>query len=157
MSDNDRLQVIADTNNIQVNFDPEDAVLPICVSVRTDKENAAIIDPEDGYPYAWAGREEAVALARTILTALGENASAPATKLIDGDLNVALIEVAKEHGRVITFGYAKGRGAVLEQRSLIPYEVKDVGDHKNVIGYDPDRDEPRAFRLDRIKGEVSVL
>ena len=72
-------------------------------------------------------------------------------------LNEGLLRLAAVHERPVTFRYAKGEsGAVIEQRTLIPADVKTVGDHVTFTGYDPDRNEPRAYRTDRIKGLVTL-
>jgi predicted DNA-binding transcriptional regulator YafY len=56
----------------------------------------------------------------------------------------------------VTFRYAKGDGKNIEQRSLVPADVKAVNGHATFTGYDPDRDDVRAYRTDRIKGQVAV-
>jgi predicted DNA-binding transcriptional regulator YafY len=72
-------------------------------------------------------------------------------------LNEGLLRLAAAHNAEVSFRYAKGEaGAVIEQRTLVPAGVKTVGDHVTFTGYDPDRDGPRAYRTDRIKGQVSV-
>jgi predicted DNA-binding transcriptional regulator YafY len=60
------------------------------------------------------------------------------------------------HGKTVTFNYAKGGGRVIEPRRLAPESVEQVGNHLTVTGYDPDRNSVRAYRSDRIKGQVSV-
>jgi predicted DNA-binding transcriptional regulator YafY len=74
--------------------------------------------------------------------------------------NEGLLRLAAVHRKPVTFRYAKGRGDVIEQRSLIPSDVKNVTDkgvvHATFTGYDPDREDVRAYRVDRIKGQVSV-
>ena len=74
----------------------------------------------------------------------------------DVSLNEALLRLAAIHEVEVAFRYAKGDGSVIETRRFVPSEVQTVGDHLTFVGYDPDRDEPRAFRVDRIKGQVSV-
>lgn len=70
--------------------------------------------------------------------------------------NEGVLRVAAVHDKQVTFRYAKGGGTVIETRVLKPAEVKTVKDHKVVVGFDPDRDEVRSYRLDRIKGDVAV-
>lgn len=70
--------------------------------------------------------------------------------------NEGLMRLAAVHGKTVTFRYAKGDGKVIELRTLTPESVKSVGGHVTFTGYDPDRDEPRAYRIDRMKGEVSI-
>ncbi len=68
--------------------------------------------------------------------------------------NIALADLARSHGRTITFAYAKGPGQTnIETRQVRPTAI----DENAIIGLDPDRDNDyRAFRLDRIKGEATV-
>lgn len=70
--------------------------------------------------------------------------------------NEGLMRLAAVHKKTVRFNYAKGDGHVIEPRKLVPAEVRKVGDHMTFTGYDPDRDEPRAYRIDRMKGEVTI-
>lgn len=70
--------------------------------------------------------------------------------------NEALFRLAAKYDKAVDFGYAKGQQKVIENRRLFPADVREVGDHVTVVGYDPFRDEPRAYRLDRVKGEVKI-
>jgi predicted DNA-binding transcriptional regulator YafY len=70
--------------------------------------------------------------------------------------NEALLRLAAVHHKPVTFRYAKGKGDTIEQRRLIPSDVKSVSNHVTFTGYDPDRENVRAYRTDRIKGQVSV-
>lgn len=74
----------------------------------------------------------------------------------DVSFNEGILRVAAVNGKTVAFRYAKGGGSVIELRVLKPAEVKTAKGHQIVVGFDPDRDEPRSYRLDRIKGEVSV-
>jgi predicted DNA-binding transcriptional regulator YafY len=94
---------------------------------------------------------------------LGDAAEHPQSVKLDGvplasqiSFNEGLLRLAAVHSKTVTFRYAKGDGAVIETRTLQPTEVKEVAGHVTFTGYDPDRDEPRAYRVDRMKGEVSV-
>jgi len=69
--------------------------------------------------------------------------------------NEDVLRVAAIHKRTVKFGYAKGEGAYIETRRLNPVEVTEKKGHLLVAGHDPDRQAPRLYRLDRIKGEVS--
>ena len=55
----------------------------------------------------------------------------------------------------IQFAYDKGEG-VIEQRRLFPKVSYAAPNGIVITGDDPDRDDVRAFRLDRIQGEVVV-
>lgn len=70
--------------------------------------------------------------------------------------NEGLMRLAAVHNKTVTFRYAKGDGKIIEQRTLIPSGVKEKDGHMTFTGYDPDRDDVRAFRIDRMKGEVSI-
>lgn len=93
-----------------------------------------------------------------ILTGFGTSRpeSTVSIEVSEGDtFNDALIELAIKHDKTLKFGYAKGKGEVIENRRIVPAAVKVVNDHSVVIGHDPDRDDIRAYRLDRIKGTVT--
>lgn len=107
--------------------------------------------------YEWASPEQATAVVNAINTALGREAVQGSVPLASSvSFNEGLLRLAAVHGKTVTFRYAKGSGATIETRRLIPTDVKQVGDHLTFTGFDPDRDEPRAYRVDRMKGEVSV-
>jgi predicted DNA-binding transcriptional regulator YafY len=73
-------------------------------------------------------------------------------KASEVSFNEALVRVAAIHGRRIQFRYAKGDGDVIETRTVEPAMMSAEG----FTGYDPDRDEARSYRLDRIKGDVAM-
>lgn len=118
-----------------------------------DTELPIKIENEDG---AWLSRSEAIATANAIYNALrvstGHGVAASAVSFNEG-----LMRLAAVHGKTVTFRYAKGEGRIIEQRTLAPTDVKEVAGHVVFTGYDPDRDEPRAYRIDRMKGEVTIL
>ena len=74
----------------------------------------------------------------------------------DVSFNEGLMRLAAVHNKTVTFRYAKGDGSVIETRTLVPADIKTVGDHVTFTGFDPDREMVRAYRVDRIKGTVSV-
>lgn len=78
------------------------------------------------------------------------------TNSLTGSLNEQLLQVAINHDAEVEFAYAKGSGQVIEHRRVNPSELREVKGHKIVVGFDPDRDDVRAYRLDRIKGTVSI-
>lgn len=71
----------------------------------------------------------------------------------DVSFNEGMLRLAAIHKRTVTFRYAKDKGNYIEQRTLNPERVEDDG--SSVIGHDPDREDVRRYRLDRIKGEVA--
>jgi predicted DNA-binding transcriptional regulator YafY len=72
-------------------------------------------------------------------------------------LNEALLRLAIIHGLEVEFRYAKGSGTVIEHRRLQPARIAGIGQDRRFVGYDPDREAPRGFRLDRIKGRVVIV
>lgn len=74
----------------------------------------------------------------------------------DVTYNEAVLRLALVHSRTVRFGYAKGDGSFIETRRFEPDAVREVDGHLTFTGWDPDRREVRAYRLDRIQGEVSL-
>lgn len=73
-------------------------------------------------------------------------------------LNEAFLRAAARFKRTVRFTYAKGDGNVLERRTLRPEAVYETLDNRLIVaGWDTDRDEPRCYRLDRIKGDVELV
>lgn len=71
--------------------------------------------------------------------------------------NAVAIQTAASYGLSISFRYAKSEDAPIETRSLRDVAVVHTEEGETLAtGIDPDRDGVRAFRLDRIKGYVSV-
>jgi hypothetical protein len=72
--------------------------------------------------------------------------------------NEGVLRLAAVHHRTVEFRYAKGDGKVIETRSFVPGVVSN-GAHNEPLftGYDPDRDATRAYRVDRIKGDVRIV
>lgn len=76
-----------------------------------------------------------------------------------GGWNLDALQAAIEYNRQARFSYEKesGPGGIIEARSLAPEAIHYTrAGEPLVIGYDPDRDAVRAFRLDRIIGYVEV-
>jgi predicted DNA-binding transcriptional regulator YafY len=84
---------------------------------------------------------------------LGDNAQKQPESA--ADYNESLLRLAVAHNETVAFTYAKGNGGVIEQRRLNPESVftNKRGDLL-VGGQDPDRDDYRAYRVDRIKGRI---
>lgn len=104
---------------------------------------------------------EAVSLADAIYEKAGVEKPDGRTYAGDISLNEALLRVAAIHGVEAEFRYAKGEsGSVIETRRLVPSELRASRDGKlSFVGQDPDRDDRggiRQFRLDRIKGLVTI-
>lgn len=75
--------------------------------------------------------------------------------------NEGLVRLAAIHGKTVEFRYAKGDGSMIELRALQPATVIVVdpgGDDEHVTfsGFDPDRQQPRHYRLDRMKGDARI-
>lgn len=101
-------------------------------------------------------RETARDLAQGILETIGESDGRPVSAK-ELSFNEGAMRLAAIHGKTVEFRYVKGDSRIIESRRLVPSSVKGSGEHLRFTGYDPDRDETRAFRLDRIKGDVRVL
>ncbi len=72
--------------------------------------------------------------------------------------NLTALQAAKELGLSVTFRYSKSDTSPIETRSLAEVEsfVETSKEHTVVFGYDEDREDVRSFRVDRIKGFVTV-
>ena len=83
------------------------------------------------------------------LGGVGEQSSAPIASLPIAPALATLFE-AFRHRAVVTFSY---RG---ETRTLEPWGLSSKRGHWYVVGHDRVRDAVRAFRADRIEGDVEV-
>jgi predicted DNA-binding transcriptional regulator YafY len=71
--------------------------------------------------------------------------------------NRTAFAAAETLGLKVAFRYAKGDGGNIESRELAEvYDVRETKGVAIVTGFDSDRDDVRAYRLDRVKGYVSV-
>lgn len=126
-------------DDYRVFHDPNDDDLSYGVELDTGTE-------------AWFTRDGARALASHVEGAIPAGAIAAS----EVSFNEGLLRLAAVHGKTVTFRYAKGDGHLIETRTLKPESVSEVKGHVIFTGYDPDREEPRAYRVDRMKGEVTV-
>lgn len=115
------------------------------------------IDERDGDVASAAFQPDgAIAVGEALIEAAGGSIppkdDGSIVRAADVSWNEALLRVAKAHNRPVQFKYAKGAGAIIEPRKLIPQSFSDGV----VTGYDPDRGGIRAYRLDRIRGEVAA-
>lgn len=127
-------------------YDADSDIYPIGITV-------------DGGDEGWLSNEDAEAVVRAMCEHLPKAPHATehhAVLASQVSFNEGLLRLAAVHGKTVTFRYAKGDGSTIEQRTLQPSEVKTVDGKVLFIGFDPDRDEPRSYRVDRMKGEVSV-
>ena len=101
--------------------------------------------------------EQATEAASNLLKAAGQQIVPVSSLKLGGEIsfNEAVLRVAALHKRTVTFRYAKDGGEYIEARRLNPEKI--VGEHDKLaaVGTDPDREDYRRYRLDRIKGEVS--
>lgn len=75
----------------------------------------------------------------------------------DISFNEAILRVAAVHARKVRFRYSKSPTAPIEDREFVPEGVYETRDGNVVIvGQDDDREGIRSYRLDRIKGEVTL-
>lgn len=72
--------------------------------------------------------------------------------------NEGVMRLAQIHGKTVEFRYEKGKDKPIEARVLKPTSItiSENGD-MSFVGYDPDRDDTRSFRVDRIRGEVKFV
>jgi hypothetical protein len=80
-------------------------------------------------------------------------------KASEVSFNEGILRLASVHERTVQFRYAKGNGNTIETRQFTPTSVgKSLKGDVYFTGPDPDREgEPRAYRLDRVKGDVDFL
>lgn len=127
---------------VRVYHDPEDTQQPCALEISGEKW--------------WLHVPEVQRIIAALQRTIGADAADSRVAANDITLNEALMRLAALHGREVEFSYAKGAGALIEKRRLRPSDVREVSGHMTFTGYDPDRDEPRAYRTDRIKGEVTI-
>lgn len=72
--------------------------------------------------------------------------------------NLTAFQAAKELGLSVKFNYSKSNTGPIEPRDLFDVQKVETTSKGHVIvnGYDEDREEPRTFRVDWIKGFVEV-
>lgn len=128
-------------NGTTVRFDDEDRGLPIEVG--------------HGDYRLWVSPEAVAAAQKAISGSAAPNAPYEA-RAADISLNEALLRLAIVHERTVEFRYAKGSGQNIELRRLAPGDLKEVKGHLTFTGYDPDRDDVRAYRLDRVRGDGDI-
>ena len=81
----------------------------------------------------------------------------PSAKASEISYNEGKLRLALIHEKEATFRYAKTDDAPIETRTFVPTSVNLTKDGAStVVGHDEDRGATRSFRLDRIKGEVSI-
>jgi predicted DNA-binding transcriptional regulator YafY len=136
-----------------VETDAEGTIDLSITELRSRNSASAVFEPTD----------EGITAIRSLVNELREwlgdanpKGSVAPVRASEVSFNEGLMRLAAVHGKTVTFRYAKGDGAVIETRSLKPETVTEVKGHMTFTGYDPDRDEPRAYRIDRMKGEVRV-
>jgi predicted DNA-binding transcriptional regulator YafY len=79
----------------------------------------------------------------------------PKAKASDVSFNEGVLRLAAVHSRRVEFRYVRAVGAPPESRVLIPEGISESVSGKTlVVGTDTDRNDYRAYRLDRIKGDV---
>lgn len=96
------------------------------------------------------------AVMRDVATRL--NADTPLVKASELTANEAIIRVAALHELEVEFEYSKTPFAPVETRRFSPCNVVKTGDgYTTFNGEDAARHDVRAFRTDRIMGNVRVL
>ena len=115
-------------------------------------------DDISAFHYAPEQRDEVRKLRDALNGWLGENAGElRGVRASEVSFNEGILRLAVVHEQPVTFRYAKGDGSHIEQRTLRPEGLFNARNGALLVGgTDPDRDEYRAYRVDRIKGEVTV-
>ncbi len=121
----------------------------------------AICEDDVTEDYVWFAADDIPELVATIAAAFDVSVNPRTVEYANGvdpaaSINEQLLQVAINNDLEVRFQYAKGEGAYLETRRINPSELRTVKGHKIVVGFDPDRDDVRAYRLDRIKGTVAI-
>lgn len=71
--------------------------------------------------------------------------------------NEGILRLAQIHDRTVEFRYEKSATKPIEARSLKPESILYGPDGMSFVGYDPDREAVRSFRVDRIRGDVRFV
>lgn len=122
--------------------------------VRHFGESALIFvnDADDGTPTYFTAQE----FADLEAVVVSSPDPAVASVVSGGNWNEALIALAIQFDRTLTFRYIKGNGDIADRRVQPEAVHESRNGARTVVGYDPDRADVRAFRLDRIKGDVTA-
>lgn len=135
-----------DLDLIRVFWDEADRDAPIGLSTAGEDE-----------AQSWLRDDEIEPFLKSIADAVGVPKPSVGVKASAVSFNEGLMRLAAVHERTVQFRYAKGKdGSIIETRRLKPSEVKEVNGNMIFLGHDPDRDDVRAYRLDRIKGDITI-
>jgi len=137
------METIGDSNEVGYRVRPDDYCLPD-LDLTAD-ETAALRVAVSAISLGDGSGEGALMK----LGGVGTDASAPIASLPIAPALATLFE-AFRHAAVVTFNYRS------EQRTLEPWGLSSKRGHWYVVGFDRDRDAVRAFRADRIEGDVEV-
>ena len=124
------------------------------VSGPDDDGDLLVVVSEDGREAGLYLDAHGVNVLKRALSEPTESAP-PADEPFELDWNRAAVAAAIHFEKEISFSYDKGEG-VIEQRRLFPKASYDAPNGIVITGDDPDRNDVRAFRLDRIQGEVVI-
>jgi hypothetical protein len=116
-----------------------------------------IVDTDDSLvPLCIADEWMSITDVRTMISEVEKVIGRPeGSAEVSDSFNEAVMQLAAKFGRTVYFSYAKGKGDIIEHRQLEPAVMREVKGNKIVVGHDPERDEPRSYRLDRVKGVIS--
>lgn len=125
------------------------------LNVEVADHGVSLENPNDRALWEWYFTpDQALQVADAIYEAAGRT---PRVYAADIDANEALLRIAGIHALTVTFRYAKGVGQPVETRSFVPERVQVSKDGDvSFVGPDPDRGGYRTFRVDRIKGKVTI-
>ena len=132
--------------------DAYDDSLEFCVS-----GNILIVDNPDDQVNGWNFSRDSARTLRDLLSQWLGDPEPSRIRASEVSFNEGILRLAAVHEQRVSFRYAKGDGAHIEQRTLVPETLFKANDGSLLVaGQDPDRNEYRAYRVDRIKGEVSA-
>lgn len=133
----------------------------LSITVTMNGEDACVVFKNNDV----SDRERVRAMVKYIQDWLGDDPrpttvinNVAGTRASEIPFNEAALRLAAVHGRTVEFSYAKGSGGMIERRRLRPEVIETSKDGTlRFVGFDPDRQDYRAYRVDRIKGTVQIV
>lgn len=144
----------ADGDELEIMFDPTDGTLRLAIN---ESDDVVMFDVETGSDLVKFLVEQFNSLAPMPLVSdvlpIATGAEDPRE-----NWNATALAAAEELGLSVKFNYSKSDNAPIEPRGLAEvWEVDEVKGNLLVTGADEDRSgDVRSFRVDRIKGYVTV-
>lgn len=140
------LEEVYDDGNIRIDRDPCGDGLPLRITVY-DKDG-------DDSEYEWLDDEGVEAILKAFGPAAQATSAPAGVSAADVSFNESVLRLAALHSREVTFRYVKPDGSSPTPRTVIPFEIQEIKGNRLVLTEDHDREDYRAYRLDRIRGDV---